>query len=164
MDRIETLREEAQALNGQFSGSLFRFLQPTEEKPDPRNLMKTYVECERKVALLQTAQATYNVRVTVEVLGETMLLQQAVKLIGCANRVKNNWLSASKNSPDNNNYSAYLDMVRDKSNDYAQRVVNVEECLRLSREAADFAAALKQAIRAGNAQEIEADIDSSLFE
>lgn len=163
MDQIEVLREQAQTINGQFTGSLFRFAEATEEKPDPRELMKAYVECERKVALLQAAQAAYNVRVNVEALGEQMLLQQAVKLIGSANRVKNNWLAASKNSPDNNSYSSYYEMVRDKTNEYAQRVVSMEECLRLSKASSDFATALKQAIRAGNATEIELELDPSIF-
>lgn len=164
MDRIEALREQAQTVNGQFTGSLFRFANVSEEKPDPRELMKAYMDCERKVSLLQAAQATYNVCVTVEVLGEQILLQQAVKLIGSANRVKNNWLSASKNSTDTNSYSPYHELVRDKNNEYAQRVVSIEECLRLSRETSDFVTALKQAIRAGNAVEIEVEIAPAVFQ
>ena len=163
MDRIEALREQAQTINGQFTGSLFHFADVTEEKPDPRQLMKDYADCERKVALLQATQAAYNVRVIVEVLGEQMLLQQAVKLIGSANRIKNNWLAATKTSQDKNSYSSYYELVRDKTNEYAQRVVSIEECLRLSKEASDFTTALKQAIRAGNAAEIEIDIDPALF-
>lgn len=164
MDRIEALREEAQTINSQFAGSLFRFAEANEEKPDPRELMKNYAECEKKVALLQAAQAAYNVRVTVSVQGETMFLQQAIKLVGSTNRIKNNWLSAVKSSQDKNSYTTYYDLVRDKTNDYAQRVVNVEECLRLSKEASDLATVLKQAIRSGNAVEIEIDIDPSLFQ
>lgn len=164
MDRIEALREQAQTINGQFTGSLFQFAVPSEAKPDPRALMKAYLDCERKVALLQATQAAYNVRVTVEVLGEKLLLQQAVKIIGSATRVKNNWLAASKNSQDNRNYSSYYELVRDKENEYAQRVVGIEECLRLSQEASDFATALKQAIRAGNAVELEMEIDPTIFQ
>jgi len=164
MDRIELLREQAQTINGQFTGSLFRFEGAGEDKPDPRELMKAFADCERRVALLQAAQAAYNVRVTVVVLGEQMLLQQAVKLVGSANRVKNNWLSAVKNTQDKNSYTAYYDLVRDKTNDYAQRVVSIEECLRLSKEASDLATALKQAIRSGNATEVELDIDPSALQ
>jgi prophage DNA circulation protein len=163
MDRIEVLREQAQTINGQFTGSLFRFAEATEEKPDPRDLMKDYAGCERKVALLQAAQAAYNVRVTIDVLGEQMLLQQAIKLIGSINRVKNNWLAAMKTSQDKNSYSSYYELVRDKTNEYAQRVVSIEECLRLSKEASDLTTALKQAIRTGNAAEIEIDLDPSIF-
>lgn len=163
MDRIEVLRQEAQTINGQFTGSLHRFANGGEEKPDPRSLMQAYTECERKVATLQAAQAAYNVQVRVEVQGETMLLQEAVKLIGSANRVRNNWLSASKSSQDNNSYSSYYELVRDKDNEYAQRVVSIEECLRLSKEAAERVTALKQAIRSGKAMEIDIEIDPSVF-
>lgn len=141
MDRIETLRELAQTINGQFTGSLFRFQDDAEAKPDPRDLMQRYLEAEKRVAMLQKAQADYNVRVTVDVLGERMSLQQAVKLIGSATRIKNNWLAASKNSPETNSYSSYHELVRDKDNVYAQRVVGIEECLQLSGAAADLATA-----------------------
>jgi hypothetical protein len=164
MDRIEALREQAQTINGQFTTSLYRFEEAIEEKPDPRELMKQYVECEKKVALLQASQAAYNVTVKVEVLGEEMSLQQAVKLVGSANRIKNNWLSALKATQDKNSYASYYDLVRDKTNEYAQRVVSIEECLRLSQEASDRSAALKQAIRSGNATEVEMEIAPSLFQ
>lgn len=164
MDRIEALREQAHTINGQFTASLFRFTAGTEEKPDPRDLMKDYADCERKVALLQAAQAAYNVRVTVDIQGEQMALQQAVKLIGSVNKIKSNWLAAVKNTQDKNSYSGYYELVRDKTSEYAQRVVSIEECLRLSKEASDLVTALKQAIRAGNAAEIELDIDASLFQ
>ncbi len=163
MDRIEVSREQAQTINSQFTGSLFRFAEATEDNPDPRQLMKDYADCERQVALLQAAQSAYNVRVMVGVLGEQMALQQAIKLIGSVNKIKNNWLAATKNTQDKNNYSNYYDLVRDKTSEYAKRVVSVEECLRLSKEASDLTTALKQAIRAGNAVEIDIDINPSVF-
>ena len=163
MDRIVALREQSQTLNSQFTTSLYHFEKEVAEKPDPRVLMTTYLDNERKVALLQEAQAAYNLKVIVEVLDEKMSLQNAVKLIGSVTRVKNNWLAASKPNTDANSYASYYQMVRDKENEYAQRAVGVEECLRLSNEAADLMAALKQAIRSGNAAEIELEIDPSLF-
>lgn len=163
MDRIETLREQAQTINGQFTGSLFRFQNDVEVKPDPRELMERYLEAEKRVATLQSVQSAYNVRVTVDVLGEPMLLQQAVKLIGSATRIKNNWLTASKNSTESNVYSSYHELVRDKDNLYAQRVVGIEECLALSESASALMMALKQAIRSGNGVEVELDVDPSLL-
>jgi len=163
MDRIETLRQQGQTINGQFTGSLFRFQQDAEAKPDPRDLMQKYLESEKRVATLQAVQAAYNVRVKVDVLGEQMSLQQAVKIIGSANRIKNNWLAASKNSQESNSYSNYYELVRAKDNLYAERVVSIDECLQLSTTAADLATALKQAIRSGNATELEMDVDPALF-
>ena len=166
MDRIEALRERAQTLNGQFLGSLFRFEKDAEIKRDPRDLMQAYLECEKKVAALQEAQAAYNVRVSVNVQGEALSLQQAVKLVGSANRIKNNWLAASKDNPDPQAHSHYYysaTLERSKDMEYAQRVVGQAECLRLSEMAADYAAALKQAIRTGNATEIDLDISSELL-
>lgn len=163
MDRIEALREQAQTINGQFTSALFRFKEDTDVKPEPRDLMTRYLDTERRVAALQAAQAAYNVRVTVDVMGDILSLQQAVKLIGSATRIKNNWISASKPSQESNPYSNYLELVRDKDNLYAQRVVGIEECLQLATAASDRVAALKQAIRSGNATEIDLDVAEELF-
>ena len=46
----------------------------------------------------------------------------------------------------------------------SERVVSVDDCLRLSEEAARRALALKQAIRSGRATELELDIDPALLE
>src|SRR5690242_841716 len=116
MDRIETLREQAQTINGQFTSSLFRFPDNAEAKPDPRDLMQRYLETEKRVAALQAAQALYNTRIQVDVLGERISLQQAVKLIGSATRIKNNWLTASKASQEKDSYASYYELVRDKDN------------------------------------------------
>ena len=86
-----------------------------------------------------------------------------MKLIGSATRIKNNWLTASKTSQESNHYSSYHELVRDKDNLYAQRVVGIEECLQLSGTASDLATALKQAIRSGNAVEVDLDLDPSLL-
>jgi hypothetical protein len=92
-----------------------------------------------------------------------MSLHRAVKLIGSANRVKNQWKTASQENP--NPYSPYgAQRTREKENEYAERTVPVEEALQLSEAAGKQAAALKRAIRAGNATEIELEMDAALFE
>lgn len=161
LDRIEELKEQVQTAESQFKNSLFRFEEETGKKPEPRDLMATFEAGERKIAVLQEAQAAYNLRVTVTVQGESMTLHRAVKLIGSVNRVKNQWKTAAQ--PGQNPYGYGLATQRDKDNEYAERVVPVEECLRLSEAASQYAAALKRAIRAGNATEIELEIDASVF-
>lgn len=164
MDRLEVLKEQAQVLDNQFKAALFRFEEEEAQKPDPRELLRVYEVCEGKVALLQEAQAAYNLRVGITVLGETMSLHRAVKLMGGVNRVKNQWKTAAQQGQ-NTGFMHYGGPVaRDKDNEYAERVVPVEECLQLAEAASKRALALKQAIRSGNAVEVELELDASVFE
>ena len=162
MDRLEELKEQAQSLDSQFKASLFQFAEERGAQSDPRALMLEYSEIERKVAMLQEAQSAYNLRVALTVSGALMTLERAVKLNGSANRVKNQWKTASQESA--NPYSPYgAQRQRDKENEYAERMVPVEEALALSEAAGRRASALKRAIRAGNATEIEIDLEEALF-
>ena len=149
MDRLEELKEQAQTLDTQFKAALFQFAEERGSKPEPRVLMREYAEIERKVAILQEAQSAYNLRVAVTVNGESVSLERAVKLIGSANRVKNQWKSASQEA--SNPYAGYgAQRQRDKENEYAERMVPAEEAIELSEAAGRQASALKRAIRAGN--------------
>ena len=167
MDRMEVLREQGQIANKQFLRSLFRF-DTEEDKPDPRELMQAFADCERKIALLQTAQAQYNATVQVQAGEETMPLQQAIKMYGSVKLIKQNWQTAAKPDPNEGAKSRYYSesdfTTRASGNEYAQRVVSMEECKTLAVNAANLALALKQAIRSGNAAVLELDIDSSVWE
>jgi hypothetical protein len=162
MDRMEVLQEQARTLESQFKTALFRFPNEEVEKPDPRLLLNAYQECQEKLAILQEAQAAYNLQVQVTVQGETMTLQRAVKLIGSAAHIKNQWKTAAQDEEYNRFYGNAL-RQRDKDAEYAVRVVSVEECLRLAEAASLQATALKQALRSGNAVEVELEIAESVF-
>lgn len=163
LDRIEALQEQARTLESQFKAALFRFPNEGEEKPNPRDLMNSYQASQQKLAMLQEAQAEYNLRVSITVAGEAMTLQRAVKLIGSAGHIKNQWKTAAQD----NEYNQYFGNAlrqRDKDAEYAERVVSVAECLQFADEAGRQATALKQAIRAGNATEMELELDPGVFE
>lgn len=163
MDRLEELKEMAKIVDGRFKGSLFRFEADTN-KPDPRALMSTYEAYEQKITLIQEAQAAYNLQVLVTVLGETMTLHRAVRQGSVVGRLKNQWrTAAAEGAP------AYFGgynpaMARDKEHEYAIRVVEVSECNALADNETKRASAFKQAVRSGNATEIEIDLDGSVFE
>jgi hypothetical protein len=161
MDRLEQLQEQAKTADEQFKASLFQFTMEPEGVPDPRVLMETYQRCEEKIARLQEAQAAYNLQVSLDVQGDTMTLQRAVKLIGSLGHIKNQWKMAAKD--DNNNFYSNT-RQRDKDSVYAERVVSIEACLQLAETVARQATALKQAIRSGNAQEIEVALDPTVFD
>ncbi|MCS6776636.1 MAG: hypothetical protein RMJ43_09385 [Chloroherpetonaceae bacterium] len=161
LDRIEALQERASLLEDQFEPALFRFRDESEQRPDPRELMRAYEQCERKIALLQEAQAHYNLRVSVTVAGETMTLQRAVKLIGTMGRIRNLWKEAVEDTE--GRYLRPLRRQRDRDAEYAERVVSVAECLHSAEEAGRLATAFKQAVRAGNATEVDLDLDPDVF-
>lgn len=161
MDRMEELQEQAKTIDAQFKPALYRFKTDLVEKLDPRALMESYLACEEKIAQLQAAQADYNLHVSITVLDGNMTLQCAVKLIGSLNHIKNQWKTASSEQSTNNYYQNT--MSRDKDSEYAERVVSVEECLALSSSASRRATLLKQVIRAGNAVELELEIDPAIF-
>lgn len=131
-----------------FDGSLKKF--PDEKKPDPRDLMKEFEDAERQIALLQTAQARFNLTVEVEVQGKRMTLQEAVKLLGGASRVERNWTKAAAEENDR-----YADRVRDKDSIIAQRQVEPEKCAEFAKTAARKVRALRYAIQKGNATELD---------
>ncbi len=164
MDRIKELKELAADLDSQFNPSLMIFANERGKKPDPRNLMREYVAVEDKLARLQSAQSQYNLAVTVTVQGETLLLETAVKLAGSVGRVKNHWKTASQTGSQGSPYGYGQQNVRAKEHEYAEPVLSPDECRKLMAEANRRVRAFTQAIRSGNAQEIDLDLDPRLFE
>lgn len=162
LDVLDFLKERVKTLDAQFNAALYRF-KDDEGKRDPRDILREYQEIQSRIARLQEVQAAYNLRVEVEVLGERMTLQRVLHLVAAANRVKTLWAKAA--TPDNANIYHYGALrARDKDNEYAQRVISLENAQELADAASRRALAFKQAIRSGNAREIEMDAPAELFE
>jgi hypothetical protein len=161
LDALDFLKERVKLLESQFQASLFRFEDDDMER-DPRELMRQYEEAQAKIARLMEVQSAYNLQVEVEVLGESMSLQRVLHLISSANRVKSLWAKAAE--PEQQNAFIYGNLrTRDKDNEYARRVVPVTEAEELAAMSTRWALALKQAIRSGNAREVEMDVPEDLF-
>jgi hypothetical protein len=162
LDALDFLKERVKTLDAQFKASLFRF-EDDEAKPDPRELIREFQAAHDRIARLQEVQAAYNLRVEVEVLGERMSLQRVLHLIGAAGRVKAHWLSATSDEEQANFYAFNALRQRDKEHEYAKRVVPLEEAQELADRASRWAMALKQAIRSGNAREVEMEVEEELL-
>ena len=93
-----------------------------------------------------------------------MTLHRAVRTGSVVGRLKNQWRTAAgEGAPAY--YAGYNSMLaRDKEHEYAQRVVEVNECNALADAENKRALAYKQAVRSGNATEVEIDLDLSVFE
>jgi len=161
--RLRELQDLREIVTSQFGDSLFQFVEDQAGKESPEALMQVYGECERKIAVLQVAQARYNLSVTVAPLDQPMTLHQAVKLVGGAARAAKLWKDAAKNT--GRNPYAVGDLSRDRDHEYARRMVSVQDCLAHATEASRWVSALRQAIQVGNAAEVELDgLDPTLFE
>lgn len=153
-----TLRRDTAA--AAFSKSLMAF--PGEEK-DPQGEMAKFQAAESAIAILETAQIAYNMNVRVEVLGATMPLSQAIKLIGGAGRIEKMWKDAIADKS-SHHYLSDSD-VRDPNQIRATRTVPSDEALALARAAGKRSNALRAAIATANGKELDiTDLDPSLLE
>lgn len=145
----------------QFNGSLMIF--EGDSKPEPKEVIRLYLEAETNVALLQTEQMRYNLAVLVEVAGEKIPLALAIKKVGGLGRTEKMWRSAASEKVD---LYSYRDdsTVREPGKQYAKRTISFEDAARLSSESGRQAAAYRKAIAVGNAAEVETSLSSTLFE
>ena len=145
----------------QFDDSLFQF--EDESKPTPEAAMKVYSDTEAQIAKLQTAQGRYNLGLTVEVLGESMTLAEAVKRVGGAGRMEKMWRSIA--APKKDCYGYDRDLTRSADEVRAKRVMEYGAAGDLAQKASRFASALREAIQVANVTEVEMDeLTPALFE
>jgi hypothetical protein len=159
--KLKELEEAKEVTAQQFNDGILQFASQAE-KTDIREVFARYTSLERNIAALQTLQAQYNLQVNVSVLGETMPLHQAVKLVGGAGRSQKMWKEVVKGKK-NARYSFSEPDGRNKDTEYASRSVPMEEALKHSQHASRLAGSLREAIQVGNATEIELNTDESLF-
>ena len=162
LDALDFLKERIKALEAQFSGALFRF-EDEDDKRDPRAILAEFEQLHQRIAKLMELQAAYNLRAMVTVRGQEMSLQRVLHLVSSANRVKALWVQAAEQKPVNH-YHFANPLARDKEHEYAKPVVPAAEARDLADAATRAALAFKQAIRSGNAREVELDAPAELFE
>ena len=158
---IKRLEQRRNVAVRQFKDGIYVF--EGETKPSPEECMAQFRSCEDKMAALQVAQARYNLAVEVTVLDRTMTLHEAVKRVGGAGRAEKLWREVA----DEDQGYGWQSTARMRSTDqeYADRVMPVNDCLDRADQAAQLANALREAIAMGNAQEIEVEeLDPALFE
>ena len=146
-----------------FNTSLKTF--PGEKKDEtPQALVTRFLNAETAIALLQTAQAKYNLRVTFDVLSPStrMTLSEAIKRIGGIARVEKMWRSAAGPGKE----SLYADHdVRDPTQVRSTPTISINEIVKLATQAGKQAGQLRAAIATANAREVEIeDLEPSLFE
>lgn len=165
---IKSRQEDRDLLNGQFSGSLFKF--EDEVKRSPVEIAADLLKVEQEIAQLQAAQGVYNTKVVITVDGQDITLLQAIKRVGGANRLANLWKQVAQQSAGTlpngrrNRYDPYgHGAVRDKEQEYAKATVDAETAIQKAKEAAKAARELRAAISAGNAKEVDVDVNPELL-
>lgn len=132
---------------------------PEEEKETPLQIVQELLLAERAISELQVAQMRYNLAVTVNVLGESMTLADAIKRVGGLARAEKLWRTVTperRSFLDNDEY--------DPTRIQAKPTISPKEALKLAQGAAKHSGAFRAAIAAGNGQELEIDLDPALFE
>lgn len=131
-----------------FGETLYQF--EGEKKPHPDEVAEKYLQLERKIAKVQSAQAKYNSGID---LGP-MSLQEAVKFIGGLTRLERlwkgqvkpketpRWMGGEGNSK-----------IRDKEKDYAMAVFSTDELMTRAMRTNGQVAELRAAIQRFNANE-----------
>ena len=165
---IKARQEDRDLLQGQFSGSLFKF--EDEEKRSPVEIAQDLEKAEREIAQLQATQGVYNTKVTITVGGQDISLLQAIKQIGGANRVAGLWKAVAQQSAGalshgrRNRYDPYgHGAVRDKEQEYAKSTVSAEEAIERSKATSKAARAMRAAISAGNAKSVDVEVNPELL-
>lgn len=165
IDRLEELKEQAKNVDAQFASSLHKFNEETDTSSTatPQEIMQKYEELQTKIGKLQEAQSVYNMKVRVKFQNEALTLNRAIKEYGSLGRVKNQWKTATVAA---NSRSAYygLELARSKEQIYAVRTISIENASTLYEAANKRVGLLKQAIRSGNATEINVEMDETAFE
>ncbi len=157
---------ELDAVRSTFDESLFVFA--GDEREDPVAIAKTIEQLESQVAMLQTAQAEYNLAVAVSVKDTDgnkidMSLGAAIRLVGGMGRLAKMWRTAARGKI-RDRWDRQRVETRSKDLDVAQPTVPKRDALNLAKQYERFASALRNAIAVGNTTKLDiAGVDASLL-
>jgi hypothetical protein len=157
---------ELDTIRSTFDESLYTF--EGDEKQDPVKIAKQIEVLEAQIAQLQTAQAEYNLTVTVEVKDidgkkVPMSLMASIKLVGGMGRLAKMWRTAASGKQVDS-WNRQRVQTRAKDTEVAQPTMKKADALTLAKSYSKYAASLGGAISTGNTTKLDiAWIDESLF-
>lgn len=162
---LKSRQLELATVLSQFNESLYKFEGETKRSPD--EIAAEITRLEKEVAAIQTIQARYNMLVGVKVPdkdGEkSMLLMEAVKIVGGAGRMSKLWRNAASGKK-TDRYDFDNAKTRDKDREYATQQLTKDQRLAHAKDAEKYANALRNAIGVGNSEIIDLEnIDASLL-
>jgi hypothetical protein len=141
-----------------FDGSFYKF--KDEQKEDPQTVLNQINKAELSIVKLQTAQSMYNLIVKLSVQGEEMLLCEAIKRVGPAERTERLWKQHIRTL----NYGQKMSRNLDEKIEEAVLTMSIKDVTVQCAKASKLCNALKTAIAAANATEVEVEgLDPALF-
>ena len=148
---------ELDAVRSGFDESLFVFA--GDKKENPVEVAKKIEELEAKVANLQTAQAEYNLSVTVSVKGagnepSDMPLGAAIRLVGGMGRLAKMWRTAARGKT-RDRWDRSRVETRSKDVEVAEPTITKTEALDQAKNYEKLASALRSAIAVGNTTKLD---------
>lgn len=167
---IKRWRMRKEAADGQFIGSLNAF--DGEEKQFPETLAEEYLVAGFAVTKLRAVQQLFNQRVKLELdrkylPGQGQItLAEAVGMVGTLAAVEKMWKDAiSSGDRDPWSRNRRTASSRSKDNEYSERSVSVEFCVKKAADISKKVDHLREAIGSANSTKIEIeDLSDSLFE
>lgn len=144
------------AAEGEFKDTL-----SYEEGTDPvqpQTVVAAFEAAELAISKLETAQALYNLTVSVAFEGQNISLLSAIKLVGFLGRIEKMWKGAITNPVSEHPY--YDDKRKPR-----KRTVSSQDAIALTKAYGKKCNALRAAIAVANGVEIDIpDLDPALFE
>jgi hypothetical protein len=151
-----------------WSGSFWRFPSHGDDFLSPGDVNEELIEADSAIAILQTIQAQYNLKVMINVGGTESSLLQAVKQIGGAGRSEKRWAEASRNDNDSTRRMRRWEVEqhnapRDTDKEYPVPTMEADTIAEYSLGATKHAAQLREGIAKGNGTMLEIEIPDGLL-
>lgn len=141
---------------GEFRGSLTYTEEVVPVGDSPQEIVSSYEAAELAISKLETAQAMYNLAVTVNFEGKQISLLSAIKLVGFLGRVEKMWKTAIANP---------VQPVYYENQKPQKRSVSAQEALNFAKAYGKKCNTLRAAIAVANGVEIDIpDLDPSIFD
>lgn len=146
----------------QFKECLWQFPNDERKLPMPMDMSHKFVEADKAIATLQSAQQQYNLENMIDLGTEKVSLSLIIKMVGNGGRFEKMWRTAAIDTG-RDRWSRH-ENIRKTDEVHAIRQISVEDALKNAENAAASASNLRMAIALANTREVEIDIDPKYFE
>jgi len=146
LTQYQEIRDDLRALLGE---TVFAF--EDEDKPPFQEVVASLEKSESELAALQTLQSEFNLKYLVTFNGQSITLQQAVRLVGGVDRIKQAYKTAAKSKTHTFGRDPNVRRVEEV---YAKRTISVPECQEMARVYSKKATQLRHLIQKGNETKI----------
>jgi len=157
LEVLGRLELRKRSLQGEFNDALYQF--DGENKGNPVEIAERLDDVEQRIAVVQTAQAEYNNRVTIASTGELSdkpyTLQEAVKRLGGLNRMSNLWKGVVGERDHDRLFGRSYARMKSREDELAKLQVGREQAMEMAETYLGEASMIRAAIAAGNTEAVD---------